>query len=711
MKKRMVSLLLMITVMVCMVIPAQIALADGAINLTQISGFSYDIYNGDNTTYGNLFDESLTTVATIYGNSSQGEPRITMNFGKEVLIERIEMSTPVSATGMSASNWKTVEYSVDGETFSPLHYDRVIGDAVNSTVTGVYTFPAIKAKALRIKNKTVQQAYSNATEVKVFGYEDLNASATPWTGSMTILPTFSYEIYNGDSATFANAFDGDTATLATIYGNSSGANHKIQMDFGKEILVTGMKIHTPYGYSHTSAVSMDTYNTVQYSLDGQVWEPLIFNKEVETSGNTAVGTYTIPGKRLRYLKVSNVATTTYNSVYEVEVFGTEDLTANVEWTGNLCALPNVSVTADYGVLGDYKITDIIDGNYAVGNIVLFNFSGAGVNPTPMTVLNVDLGQIAVINQGIEIYTSGTYASYQHVSLDNYNGLSYSIDGINWNDVSFTKAVDDISSAQDGTQMHAEYTFEPIAARYIKISTEKESKSYAGMSELVISGTTNFPAVTTKSSSIGSVAVESPELRFDFNETMDEATLNTSAVTFKANSVTEAVSSVTFDSVNNQLVVKLGALDFETPCELTIGKEVLKTVGGADMLVDAVFSFVTIADPVEVENVMFIDGAGSDISSQLTLNRGDVIAGKANIINETAHQRDYVVVVAVYNNKGQMIDLKANAGKVASTGSTGIPVTTDTITVSEDDCTASVLVWNSWEGMRPFTSNILLPAGN
>jgi len=193
----------------------------------------------------------------------------------------------------------------------------------------------------------------------------------------------------------------------------------------------------------------------------------------------------------------------------------------------------------------------------------------------------------------------------------------------------------------------------------------------------------------------SLAVDTKELLVRFSSPMQAATLNTNAVTLEANGKEVDLKNVKFDADTNCLVLEFNELQYATTYNLDIATNVMKSNDELPQYPAApiAFSFTTENDPLSVSALSF----GDDGSGKVT--------GSATLINTTAVQRDYLVILAVYDNTtGAMEDIAFKSGKLANTAAEGTVITTDGLAVAAGKH-AELFVWDSWKGLTPLTAKL------
>ena len=204
-------------------------------------------------------------------------------------------------------------------------------------------------------------------------------------------------------------------------------------------------------------------------------------------------------------------------------------------------------------------------------------------------------------------------------------------------------------------------------------------------------------------------VASKTLKIAFSNDMDANTLNRDAITLTIEDIEVELKDVRYDSENNLLTIEFNPFMYSTEYVLTIESDVMSIdFDGMPIYADnpLVLNITTEDDPLSVGGVGFADAEGAAITTN-TLNANDVIKGSATLINTTATERPYVVILAIYEGE-KMVNVIAKSGMIANTGAEGTVITTESLTVENANSRAEVFVWDSWKTLRPLIEKGVLP---
>ena len=439
--------------------------------------------------------------------------------------------------------------------------------------------------------------------------------------------------------------------------------------------IDGMTIGTPTGnYAAeilTSSSATVRKNKLEIAMDGE-------NKVLKTTNGGTDAAPDYSGGLSFRTEIHSKLTREYNQMWEVKV-----------------KLP----AADYDVRVLPYTTNyywLIDYNY-------------GSVTTPVQLIN---GTAKVYNgaagQWIDLYTgleAGQWykiVRYMNFSTKQVNMGRSQIFKVN-SDGTETLVADTIVELQTGTADY-KYNGTSIDATVYCIGVDVMSAKGTVMFDDL-----NFYKSTPYSIGTENVSIDGTELSLNFDKEMKESSFDASAITLKTNGINVPLDKAEYNKATNSIVVKYSNLDYGRQYTLTVAKEVMCGVDtlGLNPDEDFVYTFTTEADPRSVGTVTLKNDSNADMSSASSLDVGDKIKGSATIINESSIPRPYNVILVIYKGT-QMVNITAASGNIANTTAEGSTIETPTLEIKEAGCTAEVLVWDSWEGLRPLASEKVVP---
>lgn len=202
-----------------------------------------------------------------------------------------------------------------------------------------------------------------------------------------------------------------------------------------------------------------------------------------------------------------------------------------------------------------------------------------------------------------------------------------------------------------------------------------------------------------------------DIKLSFLSKIDESAVNKQNIIFEVNGVASPDEyDVSYNSEDNTAIISFEKLEYDMDYSLTISKDIITKTHGIPLEEEHIYNFKTISDPFNVGEILFKNSSGGIINVTNKLMKNDTIKASAEITNISDEPREYLMILVIYKD-GKMLDVTAVSDIIpANTGLTGEDaVTTQLLTVEEDDCDARFMVWDNWSYMRPLTDASAIPS--